>query len=99
TRFSRDWSSDVCSSDLKATGTAFAALAASGCMRAGLGSAPPGIGYGPLVPDPAGLLDLPPGFSYRVLSSLGDPMDDGSTVPNAADGMGCFDLGGGRLAL
>ena len=84
---------------LRATGTAFAALAASGCMRAGVASAPPGIGYGPLVADPAGLLDLPPGFSYRVLSSLGDPMDDGSTVPNAADGMGCFDLGNGKLAL
>ena len=84
---------------LRATGTAFAALASSGCMRTGLASAPLGIGYGPLLPDPAGLLDLPRGFSYRILSSLDDPMDDGGTVPNAADGMGCFDLGGGRIAL
>jgi secreted PhoX family phosphatase len=26
-------------------------------------------------------------------------MDDGGTVPDRADGMGCFDLGGGKLAL
>lgn len=84
---------------LKATGSAFAALAANGCMRAGLTSAPGAIGYGPLVSDPNGVLDLPDGFSYRVLSSLGDRMDDGGTVPDAADGMGCFDLGDGKIAL
>jgi len=85
---------------LKATGAAFAALAANGCMRGGLVSAPDaGVGYGPLVPDPGGLIDLPRGFSYRILSRLGEPLDDGGTVPNAADGMGCFDLGGGRIAL
>jgi secreted PhoX family phosphatase len=56
-------------------------------------------GYGPLVSDPKGLLDLPKGFSYRVISKLGDAMDDGLTVPDRADGMGCFDLGNGKLAL
>lgn len=88
---------------LAATGGAFAALAASGCMPAGAGrslaSTGGAIGYGPLVSDPQGLLDLPRGFSYRILSSLGDPMSDGGTVPDAADGMGCFDIGGGKLAL
>ena len=84
---------------LRATGTAFAALAASGCMREGLSSSGGPADYGPLVPDPAGLIDLPAGFSYRVLSSLGDAMSDGGTVPDHADGMGCFDLGGGKLAL
>jgi secreted PhoX family phosphatase len=84
---------------LQATGSAFAALAASACIPAGVRSLPTTAGYGPLVPDPGGLLDLPKGFSYRLLSSLGDPMDDGGTVPDHADGMGCFDLGGGRLAL
>ena len=86
---------------LAATGSAFAALAASGCVRAPdpLAPTPLANGYGPLASDPAGLLDLPPGFSYRVLSSLGDPMSDGTTVPDRADGMGCFDLGNGRLAL
>jgi len=55
--------------------------------------------YGELVPDPDGLIDLPEGFSYRVISRLGDMMDDGFTVPDRADGMGCFDLGNGKIAL
>jgi secreted PhoX family phosphatase len=84
---------------LRATGSAFAALAAGGCMRTDLASAGDAPAYGRLVPDPHGLIDLPAGFSYRILSSLGDAMDDGGTVPDRADGMGCFDLGGGKLAL
>ena len=28
-------------------------------------------GYGPLVPDPAGLLALPAGFSYRIVAEAG----------------------------
>ncbi|MEO0058052.1 MAG: hypothetical protein RIT17_1525, partial [Pseudomonadota bacterium] len=92
---------------LGATATAFAALAASGCMSRGAAPANTRIaasgssfaGYGALQPDPAGLLDLPTGFSYRVLSKLGEAMDDGGTVPDRADGMGCFDLGNGEIAL
>ena len=66
---------------LAATGLGFAALAASGCHARGkpIASAK---GYGPLVPDPQGLLDLPAGFSYRVVSELGQPMADGARVPN-----------------
>lgn len=56
-------------------------------------------GYGPLQPDPAGLIDLPPGFSYRIVSELGQVMSDGHRVPDRADGMGCFQLGGGKIAL
>jgi secreted PhoX family phosphatase len=84
---------------LRATGSAFAALAASGCVRTSLASAGGEFSYGPLLPDPNGLIDLPAGFSYRVISQLGQPMSDGGTVPDQADGMGCFDLGGGKLAL
>lgn len=106
---------------LRATASAFAALAAAGCGGRSGGSVPPsqadgggalvpgGVGsqapvplaggYGELLPDPAAVLDLPRGFSYRVLSSLGDRMSDGGTVPNKADGMGCFDLGNGEWAL
>jgi uncharacterized protein len=92
---------------LGATATAFAALVASGCsVRGGGGGSGPKVansggyaGYGALKPDPAGFLDLPEGFSYRVISRLGDTMDDGGTVPDRADGMGCFDLGGGEIAL
>lgn len=86
---------------LRATAAAFAALAASGCMR---GYAPArattgAAGYGDLVSDPAGIIDLPQGFTYRILSSLGDVMNDGGRVPDNADGMGCFDLGNGKWAL
>lgn len=86
---------------LAATGAAMSALAASGCtLREVAGARHSGVvGYGPLIADPAGFIDLPQGFSYRVISRLGDSMSDGFTVPDAADGMGCFDLGGGKLAL
>ena len=87
---------------LAGTGSAFAALVASGCMtRASTSASGSGAyaGYGPLRPDPAGMLDLPEGFSYRLLSSLGDAMSDGGTVPDKADGMGCLDLGNGEIVL
>ncbi len=45
------------------------------------------------------MFDLPEGFSYRVISRLDEPMSDGGTVPDRADGMGCFDIGNGKLAL
>jgi uncharacterized protein len=47
--------------------------------------------YGPLVPDPGGLLDLPEGFAYRVLSREGDPLRSGEgAVPGSHDGMAAF---------
>ncbi|MEE4288374.1 MAG: alkaline phosphatase PhoX [Erythrobacter sp.] len=85
---------------LQSTAAAFAGLALSGCGagRPGSRSLTPAIGNGtgaaPLVADPEGVLDLMQGFSYRVLSRAGDIMDDGLAVPDAGDGMGCFDLGG-----
>ena len=85
-----------------ATGAAFSGLLLNGCTgrSAPLTSAPSSFAdYGPLVPDPAGMLDLPRGFSYRLLSSLGNAMTDGCTVPDKADGMGCFDIGKGEIAL
>ena len=56
-------------------------------------------GYGPLRTDQNRLLDLPEGFAYQVISQSGDTMDDGLFVPGQPDGMGCFDLGGGKVAL
>lgn len=48
-------------------------------------------GYGPLVPDPGGLLDLPAGFRYRVLSREGDRLRSGEgRVPGNHDGMAAF---------
>ena len=84
---------------LRTTAAAFAAYAAAGC-RPGRASATLASGpYGKLVPDRDGILDLPEGFSYQVISRLGDAMDDGGTVPDLADGMGCFALADGRIAL
>jgi secreted PhoX family phosphatase len=56
-------------------------------------------GFGALVPDPQGILDLPKGFSYRVLSRTGDEMDDGLLLPGAPDAMATFAGPEGRTLL
>jgi secreted PhoX family phosphatase len=56
-------------------------------------------GYGPLRTDAGGVLDLPEGFSYSVVSRTGDVMDDGFHAPSNFDGMGCFAAGPGKVAL
>lgn len=48
-------------------------------------------GYGPLVPDPNGILDLPKGFHYKIISKEGDRMTNGRPVPGAFDGMAAFE--------
>ncbi len=47
-------------------------------------------GYGELVADPDGIVDLPAGFSYRVLSREGDRLTGGGVVPGCHDGMAAF---------
>lgn len=47
-------------------------------------------GFGPLHDDPNGIIALPEGFSYRIVSRRGDRMDDGFFVPSRHDGMGAF---------
>ncbi|MBB6431503.1 alkaline phosphatase PhoX [Algisphaera agarilytica] len=54
------------------------------------------FGYGPLVPDPQGVIDLPEGFSYRVIARLGQEMDDGLFVPGKPDGSAAFAVPGGK---
>ena len=54
---------------------------------------------GELIPDPQGILDLPKGFKYNVLSRVGEKMDDGHTVPNQHDGMGAFPGKNGQTIL
>ena len=80
-----------------------AALAFGGAASATRGPRQPYSGqvrgYGALLRDPAGLLDLPPGFRYSVISRFGESMDDGYAVPDEFDGMGCFPLGKDRVAL
>jgi secreted PhoX family phosphatase len=46
--------------------------------------------FGPLKEDPKGLFDLPERFSYKVISTFGDEMDDGFLVPHRPDGMATF---------
>jgi uncharacterized protein len=58
-----------------------------------------GVGYGPLVPDPQGILDLPKGFSYRVISKTGERMQDGLLVPGKHDGMAAFPGPQGKTIL
>ncbi|MFE4536884.1 alkaline phosphatase PhoX [Streptomyces scopuliridis] len=57
-------------------------------------------GYGPLITDPDGLLDLPRGFRYKVLSREGDPLRSGEgRVPSNHDGMAAFPGRRGRVHL
>ena len=56
-------------------------------------------GYGQLKSDPDGILDLPEGFNYKVISQLDRVMSDGLTVPDRADGMGCLEWDEERVVL
>ena len=56
-------------------------------------------GYGDLVQDEGGILELPEGFSYRVISRRGLKMSDGFQVPGAPDGMAAFSGEEGRVIL
>jgi uncharacterized protein len=47
-------------------------------------------GYGPLLPDPDGLLALPPGFSYTVIARSGTRVGRIPVFPSDPDGMGVF---------
>ena len=49
----------------------------------------PVVGFGPLVDDPHGLLALPEGFKYTIISRVGERMDDGFYVPDRHDGRTC----------
>jgi len=52
-----------------------------------------------LKPDPGGILDLPEGFSYTVVSRAGELMSDGMTVPGLHDGMAAFPGENGTIRL
>jgi uncharacterized protein len=64
------------------------ALAKSGKGRAG---------YGPLVPDPDGLLSLPEGFSYKIVAQSGvTTLESGEKTPSDPDGTAAFVRRGGN---
>jgi secreted PhoX family phosphatase len=56
--------------------------------------------FGPLVDDPAGLLALPAGFEYGVVTYAGrTTVKGGAPTPSNHDGTAVFDVRGGRLRL
>ncbi|MEL6191406.1 MAG: alkaline phosphatase PhoX [Bacteroidota bacterium] len=56
-------------------------------------------GYGPLLDDIEGILQLPKGFTYKIISRHGDKMDDGFYVPGLADGMATFPGPDGKVII
>lgn len=52
-----------------------------------------------LRPDPKGILDLPAGFTYRVLQRSGDVMSDGRRVRGRPDGMAAFTAPNDQIIL
>lgn len=61
---------------------------------------PAQVGYGPLVPDPAGRLALPAGFSYQIVTHAGvTRLESGEPTPRNHDGTGAFAGRGGGTVL
>ncbi|MEU2789111.1 alkaline phosphatase PhoX [Streptomyces sp. NPDC007100] len=51
-----------------------------------------GPGYGPLVPDPAGILALPAGFTYKIITRTGvTKLESGESTPSNHDGTATFE--------
>ena len=73
--------------------------AAEGFKRPRQGDDFPFHGYGELVKDPKGFLDLPRGFRYRMLSAGNEPLKSGGIVPMLHDGMAAFAGPNGLTAL
>lgn len=78
----------------------FAGLAAAlGCKRGQPAHDEPALlaiangstkGYGPLIKDAAGVLDLPAGFRYTIIARGGESMSDGLVRPGKPDAMAAF---------
>jgi secreted PhoX family phosphatase len=59
-----------------------------------------GIGYGPLIDDPAGLLSLPKRFHYTVVAETGvTRLESGQVSPDNYDGTAAFRRPGGGTVL
>jgi secreted PhoX family phosphatase len=70
---------------------------ASASADPGTGRGEPGpAGYGPLVPDSAGILSLPAGFTYTIVAQSGvTKLESGHPTPDDPDGMAAFVRRGG----
>lgn len=84
-----------------ATSAAWSRRAVNGtpaARRAGLRSW--ATGYGQLAPDPDQILDLPEGFSYKIISEAGKPLTGSEGVlPDAFDGTALFEVDGRRFLV
>ncbi|QLH21054.1 alkaline phosphatase PhoX [Streptomyces sp. Rer75] len=50
------------------------------------------LGYGPLVADPKGILALPEGFTYRIITRTGETtLESGESTPSNHDGTATFE--------
>lgn len=56
-------------------------------------------GYGALMPDPYGIIRLPRGFSYKIISRVGETMSDGYLTPGKPDGMATFPYDKHRILI
>jgi uncharacterized protein len=72
-------------------------LSLSRCVQKGQDTAKSNVL--PLKPDPEKYLDLPEGFSYKIISKAGSTMSDGLRVPGRADGMGAFARADGKVVI
>lgn len=55
--------------------------------------------YGKLKRTKGGVLNLPKGFSYKIIARMGDPMSDGLVHPDKPDGMATYVGSNGRVIL
>jgi secreted PhoX family phosphatase len=86
---------------LKLGAMSTAALALGSCTPSPDRGKPGGdyFRYGPLVEDPGGVLDLPEGFQYRIISEEGNALRGGAPIPTRFDGMAAFRGAGNTTVL
>ena len=75
---SGSWDRRVSRKDFLSLGGLSTAALVFGAGEASAQSSGGSAGYGPLVSDPGGMLDLPRGFQYRVISEEGSRLSSGS---------------------
>jgi hypothetical protein len=78
------------------TGSLNGLFGTSSAAALGRGKPTTAAGYGPLIDDPAGLLALPEGFSYKLIAQTGvTTLESGQPTPSDPDGAAAFVRHGG----
>ena len=82
---------------LALSGSLSALFGPEAALAHGHGHGPHKVGYGPLVPDPAGHASLPEGFHYTVVAESGvTRLETGEPTPDDSDGTASFVRRGGN---